>query len=197
MGVTRDPDGCTIADRAKFVWMVATVMRLWRLYHTPTGKKMFRYTMVSVISTVVSFSVLFLVYGVFRLWTEVPSTIFANLVASVPAYYLNRNWSWGKSGRSHLLKEVVPFWTMSAAGLALSIFTASQAQHLSDVHHIHHFGRTVLVEGANTGAFAILWVVKFLVFNQLFKVHPVAELEAQAEAELFVQEAVEVEGAEP
>jgi putative flippase GtrA len=177
--------------------MVATVMRLWRLYHTPTGKKMFRYTMVSVISTIVSFSVLFLVYGVLRLWTEVPSTIFANLVASVPAYYLNRNWSWGKSGRSHLLKEVVPFWTMSAAGLALSIFTASQAQHLSDVHHIHHFGRTVLVEGANTAAFAFLWVAKFLLFNRLFKVHPVAELEAQAEAELFVQTAAEVEGAEP
>ncbi|HUY22758.1 MAG TPA: GtrA family protein [Acidimicrobiales bacterium] len=177
--------------------MVDALVRLWRLYHTPTGKKLVRYAMVSVISTVVSFSILGLVYGVLRLWTEVPSTVFANLVASVPAYYLNRSWSWGKNGRSHILKEVVPFWTMSAAGLALSIFTASQAQHLSDVHHLHHFGRTVLVEGANTGAFAILWVVKFLVFNRLFKVHPVIELEAQAEAELFVEAAVEVEGAEP
>jgi putative flippase GtrA len=178
--------------------MVATLMRLWRLYRTPTGKKLFRYTMVSVISTVISFSILFLVYGVLRLWrTAVPATIFANLVASIPAYYLNRKWSWGKSGRSHLLKEVVPFWAMSGAGLALSIFTASQAQHLSDVHHLHHFGRTVLVLGANTGAFATLWVIKFLVFNRLFHVHPVAELEAQAEAELFVQTVAEVEGAEP
>jgi len=177
--------------------MVDALVRLWRLYHTPTGKKLVRYAMVSVISTILSFSVLLLVYGVLRLWTEVPSTVFANMVASVPAYYLNRSWSWGKSGRSHLWREVVPFWAMSVTGIALSILTASEARHLSDVHQLHHFGRTILVLGANTGAFAILWVAKFLIFNRLFHVHPVAELEAQAEAELFVETAVEIEGAEP
>ena len=83
--------------QAKFARMAATLKRLWRLYHTPTGKKMFRYATVSVISTAVSFTVLGLVFGVFRVWTEVPSTVFANLVASVPAYYLNRTWSWGKT----------------------------------------------------------------------------------------------------
>ena len=53
------------------------------------------------------------------------------------------------------------------------------------------------MEGANTGAFAILWVLKFLVFNRLFHVESVVDLEAQAEAELFMQAVVEVEGAEP
>jgi putative flippase GtrA len=177
--------------------MVATVMRLWRLYDTPSGKRMFRYATVSVISTVVSFSILGLLFGVFRLWSEVPDTVIANMVASVPAYYLNRSWSWGKTGRSHLWREVVPFWTMSIAGISLSILTAAYAHHLSNVYHLQHFGRTVLVEGANTGAFAILWVLKFLVFNRLFHVESVVDLEAQAEAELFMQAAVEVEGAEP
>jgi putative flippase GtrA len=177
--------------------MVDALVRLWRLYQTPAGKRLVRYAAVSGISTVVSFSVLGIVYGVFRWWTEVPSAVFANLVASVPAYYLNRTWSWGKSGRSHVLKEVLPFWTMTVMGIALSIFTASEARHLSDVHHLHHLGRTVLVEGANTGAFAILWVVKFLVLNRLFRVHPLAEAEAQADSQLFMEAAVEVEGAEP
>jgi putative flippase GtrA len=173
--------------------MVAAAKRLWRLYHTPTGKKMFRYATVSVISTIVSFSVLGIVFGAFRLWTEVPSTVFANLVASVPAYYLNRTWSWGKSGRSHVFKEVVPFWTMTAIGITMSIGTASLARHLSNVYDLHHFGRTVVVEGANTAAFAVLWIVKFLVFNRLFHVDPIAH----ADAELFIEAAVEVEGAEP
>jgi putative flippase GtrA len=167
--------------------MVETLVRLWRLYHTPTGRKMFRYTMVSVISTAVSFGVLFIVYGVIRLWSEVPSTVFANVVATVPSYFLNRNWAWGKGGRSHVLREVVPFWVTCAAGIALSILAASEARHLGDVHHFHHFGRTVLVLSANIGAFGSLWVLKFLVFNRLFHVHPVAELEAQAEAELVVE----------
>ncbi|MHB8329057.1 MAG: GtrA family protein [Acidimicrobiales bacterium] len=147
-------------------------LRLWRLYHTPHGKRLFRYTMVSAVSTVVSFAVLGFVYGVLRLWSEVPSTLFANIVATFPSYYLNRNWAWGKSGRSHLTREVLPFWGMSIAGIVLSIFTASEARHLGDVHHFHHLGRTVLVLGANLLAFGVLWVLKFLLFNRLFHVHP-------------------------
>jgi putative flippase GtrA len=177
--------------------MVDALQRLRRLYRTPSGKRLVRYATVSIISTIVSFSVLGLVYGVFRWWSEVPSTVFANLVASIPAYTLNRRWSWGKSGRSHVMKEVVPFWTMTVVGIVLSVLTASEAHHISDVHHLHHFGRTVVVEGANTGAFAILWVVKFLILNRLFRVHPMAEMESGAETELFLEEAVDVEGAEP
>jgi putative flippase GtrA len=163
--------------------MVDALLRVWRLYHTPSGRKLLRYTMVSVISTAVSASVLAIVYGGLRLWTEVPSTVFANVVATVPSYYLNRRWAWGKSGRSHMLREVVPFWVASLAGIALSILAASEAQHFGEVHNLHHFGRTVLVVGANFVAFGTLWVLKFLVFNRLFHVHPVAEMEAQAEAE--------------
>ena len=177
--------------------MAATGLRLWRLYHTPSGKKMFRYATVSVVSTIISFSLLGLFFGVFRLWSEVPDTVLANMIASVPAYYLNRRWSWGKTGRSHLTREVLPFWAMSIAGISLSILTASYAHHLSNAYHLHHFGRTVLVEGANTGAFGLLWILKFLLFNRLFHVPSVTDLEAQAEAELFMEAAVEVEGAEP
>ena len=154
-----------------------TVVRLWRVYHTPQGKKLLRYTAVSAVSTAVSFSVLGIVYGALRLWSEVPSTLFANIVATVPSYYLNRNWAWGKSGRSHLTREVIPFWAMALSGILFSIFTATEARHVSDMHHLHHFGRTVLVLGANLAAFGILWVLKFVVFNKLFHVHPLEEAE--------------------
>jgi len=156
--------------------MSALVVRLWRLYHTPQGKKMFRYTMVSVISTLVSVTVLGLVYGVFQWWTEVPSTLFANVVATVPSYYLNRSWAWGKSGRSHIRREVLPFWGLSIAGMLLSILTSTEARNIGIAHFEHHHTiRTVLVLGANLMAFGVLWVVKFLVFNRLFHVKPVDE----------------------
>lgn len=145
-----------------------TILRLWRLYQTPHGKKLFRYTMVSVISTAVSQGLLLLGFGLLRIGSEVPDTVFANMVATVPSYYLNRNWAWGKSGRSHLTREVLPFWAMAVAGIVFSYFTSSAARHLGQVHHLHHFGRTVLVLGANLAAFGILWVVKFLLFNRLF-----------------------------
>lgn len=65
--------------------MSQLVARLWAWLHTHEGRKIFRYTMVSAISTAVSFVVLALVYGVLRLWTEVPSAIFANSVATFPS----------------------------------------------------------------------------------------------------------------
>ena len=149
------------------------VERLWRYINTPNGKKMFRYTMVSVISTGVSTVVLLLVYGVFRWWTEVPSAVFGNVVATVPSYYLNRTWAWGKTGRSHIRREIIPFWTLALAGILMSVVTESGARHLGLTYFPHHhLARTALVLGANFLAFGILWVVKLLVFNRLFKITP-------------------------
>lgn len=148
------------------------LIRLWRLYHTPTGKKMIRYSAVSVISAAVSFSVLGIVYGALRLWSEVPSALFANVVAGFPSYYLNRRWVWGKSGRSHLMKEVLPFWTTAAAGIGLSIFGAAVAHHFGTAHHLHHLARTVLVLAANGAAWGALWVLRFFVLNVAFRPAP-------------------------
>src|SRR3984957_2382453 len=126
--------------------------------------------MVSVISTSVSTIVIVLVYGVFHTWTEVPSTIFGNAVATFPSYWLNRKWAWGKSGRSHLFKEVLPFWFMAALGIAFSIVGASLARHVGLHYKLGHLELTVVVLVANFISFAIFWVVKLLVFNRLFKI---------------------------
>lgn len=145
-----------------------TVTRLWDLYHTPNGKKMFRYLMVSVVSAGLTFLVLGIVFGVFQVWTEVPSTIFANMVVLVPNYYLNRTWVWGKTGRSHLRREVLPFWALSFSGILLSIVTAAEARHISVRHHLSHVEATALLLAVILASFGVLWVFKFLVFNRLF-----------------------------
>jgi putative flippase GtrA len=144
--------------------------RLNAWLHTHEGRKVFRYSMVSVISTAVSTIVIVLVYGAFHVWTEVPSTIFGNAVATFPSYWLNRKWAWGKHGRSHLVKEVLPFWFMAALGIAFSIIGASLARHIGHQLKLHHTEQTVLVLVANFLSFAIFWVVKLLVFNRMFKV---------------------------
>ncbi len=151
------------------------MQRLYAWLHTHEGRKIFRYSMVSVISTAVSLVVIALVYGVFHIWTEVPSTIFGNFVATFPSYWLNRKWAWGKQGKSHFMKEVVPFWVMAAAGIAFSIIGAAIARHISVKHGLSHFDTTVLVLVANVMSFAIFWVLKLVVFNKLF--HHQIELE--------------------
>jgi putative flippase GtrA len=142
--------------------------------------------MVSVISTAVSAVVIVLVYGVAKWWTEVPSTIFGNAVATFPSYWLNRQWAWGKSGRSHFMKEVVPFWVMAAMGIAFSIVGAALARHIGTHFKFGHTEQTVLVLVANFASFAVFWVVKLLVFNRMFKV----ELE-EFDEHLTVEESIE------
>ncbi len=146
--------------------------------HTREGRKIFRYTMTSVITTGVSLTVLGLVFGVFRVWSEVPSTIFANVCAAFPSYWLNRRWAWGKSGRSRLFKEVLPFWVMSAASIAFSMVGASVARYIGERWHLaahHHLLLTALVLFANVVSFGIFWVLKLMVFNRTFKVPTLAE----------------------
>ncbi|HEY1651849.1 MAG TPA: GtrA family protein [Acidimicrobiales bacterium] len=149
--------------------MISRLQALYDWLHTHEGRKIFRYTMVSVISTTVSLVVIAVVYGALHIWSEVPSTVFGNAVATFPSYWLNRKWAWGKHGRSHFLKEVVPFWAMAAAGIAFSIVGASIARHYGIKYDLNHLEQTVLVLAANVASFAIFWVLKLLAFNKLFQ----------------------------
>lgn len=166
--------------------MLDRLRSLYDWLHTHEGRKIFRYTMVSVISTVVSLSVIALVYGVFHVWGEIESTIFGNAVATVPSYWLNRRWAWQKSGRSHMMKEIVPFWTMAALGIAFSIIGAAIARHIGIKYNFSHLELTVVVLVANVISFGIFWVAKLVVFNKMFKV----EL-AEFDEHLAAEEAVE------
>jgi len=156
--------------------MVDGVRRLWRLAGTPEGLKLIKYTTVSAISALTSIVVLTVVYGVLQLWTPVVSTLFANIVAGVPSYLLNRRWVWGKSGRSHWWREVLPFWVMSLTGIGFALVTATLAKDFANAHHLHHLTRTILVVGANIAAFAVVWLLKFMILNRLFAQIAEAEL---------------------
>jgi putative flippase GtrA len=91
------------------------------------------------------------------------------VVATVPSYWLNRRWAWGKTGRSHFVKEVLPFWMMAGAGITVSIFGAALARHISTKYNLNHAESTALVLVANLMSFGIFWVLKLMLFNRLFQ----------------------------
>lgn len=144
------------------------MVRLWQYCRTPEGLRIIKYTTVSAISALTSIVVLAFVYGVLRLWTEVPSVLFSDLVAAVPSYFLNRQWVWGKSGRSRFWREILPFFVVSFTGIGFALVTAALARSFAQTHHLHHLTRTALVVGANIGAFAVVWLLKFVILNKLF-----------------------------
>ena len=155
---------------------------VWQRRHTPEAKQLIRYSMVSVISTIASFGVLALVYGLHIIKGEIEATVFANVVATIPSYFLNRKWVWGKGGRSHVMKEIVPFWVMSAIGITVSIGGAAVARHIGTVNHLTHLQETAVLLLANLISFGLFWVLKYMLYNRLFHVHPVEELDELVEA---------------
>jgi putative flippase GtrA len=162
--------------------MKQAALRLWRLSQTPGGVKLIKYTTVSAISALTSIVILSVVYGALRLWSEVPSVLFSDILAAFPSYFLNRQWVWGKSGPSHLWREVLPFWVTSLTGIGFALVAASLARGFAQSHDLQHLARTVLVVGANIGAFAVVWLLKFMILNRLFRQIADAEIGVEAEA---------------
>jgi putative flippase GtrA len=133
-------------------------------------QRMSRCLLVSVGTTLLSAAVLV----VLALGVGVPAGS-ANVVAVLcgigPSYLANRNWVWGRSGRSSLLSEVLPFWALSLAGLVLSTVAVSMVG--SAAANWSTTARAVALPFANLSTFAALWLVQFALLDKvLFRVVP-------------------------
>ena len=104
-------------------------------------------------------------------WRALGATVVANIIGGIPSYYLNRLWAWGKSGRSHLWKEIVPFWVIAFIGAAFSIWAGVFGEHLARAHTHSHALESATVLFFSAGSFAVLWVFKFVLFNKFVFIH--------------------------
>jgi putative flippase GtrA len=145
---------------------------------TPMGKRALKYSAVSLISIAVSQVVLFLTFGIARIGSAVECNVIATAVATIPSYNLNRRWAWGKSGTSHVWREVVPFWVIAFVGLAFSLVAVALADRVGKSLNLSHLSISLLVNAASLASYGLLWVGKFLVFNRFLFVdhHPQLEL---------------------
>lgn len=146
--------------------MPAALDALLARARTPGGRKAARYMIVSAITVAVSQVALFGFY-VGAHWTARASNVGACIVGGIPSYYLHRHWTWGKSGRSHLLREVLPFWGLAFLGLAFSTWTADIAESYAHDASDSRLFQAMIINVAVIGAFGVLWVAKFFIFNKL------------------------------
>ena len=155
---------------------------LLALARSDSGMKLIRYGMVSVVGVVVTEILFFILYKGMKIDAEI-TNIVAVAVSSIPAYILSKRWVWGKSGKSHMMKEVVPFWGFAFLGLVLSTLFVHWVQHYTD--------KVIWNMLANMSGFGALWVVRFFVLDKLiWGPHhhtPVSEdVEAEAKARIAI-----------
>jgi putative flippase GtrA len=89
-----------------------------------------------------------------------PANIVAVTLGCVPSYTGNRYWVWGKRGKNHFWREVMPFWAIALVGLAFSTLLIYLVSHL----WTHN---PIVINGTNLVAFGALWVFKYMMLDQL------------------------------
>jgi putative flippase GtrA len=137
---------------------------------TPTGRKAFKYAVVSAVSVAVNQVALFGLFAVAH-WTARASNFGAFVIGGIPSYILNRRWTWGKKGRSHVLKEVVPYWGLAFLGLGCSTVAVGLAEDWGRTFTDSRTVQGMIVSAASIGAFGVLWVAKFVIFNKIIFVN--------------------------
>ncbi len=130
------------------------------------GQKLFRYSMASVVAVIVSNVLLLLFIGVINMGEVLASTL-ATSISAIPSYEMNRKWAWGKKGKSHLMKEVLPFWALALLGWAFSTVAVWWMGRVAKHDHFSHGVKTFAILAVYIGAFGVLWVGKFAIFNSL------------------------------
>ena len=147
--------------------------RVRAVSRTETGRKSLRYAAVSVVAIGVSQVTLLLCYGLFH-WDGDRATraqLVAFVTSSIPSYYLNRMWVWGKSGKSHMWKEIAPFWAVGLAQLVISLVFVKWAQGAVERSTDSHMVRTIGFLFNNLFIYGVMWVAKFMFFNKVLFAH--------------------------
>ena len=137
---------------------------------TDMGRRSMRYVAMSGVAVVVSQVTILITYGLLK-WNEIASQSAAVVISTIPAYFMSRMWVWEKGGRSHLWKEVVPFWAISIGQFLISLvavhFGQKVVEDLTDTHTL----RTVGLLCISLGVYGLMWVAKFAFFNKVLFAH--------------------------
>lgn len=140
--------------------------RLGQLTDPATRQKLFRYAVASGVNVAIGEVVLAIAFGAFH-WSARSAAVLAAAVAAFPAYWLARRWVWGRSGRSHLMKEVVPFWTLALCGLGFTTVAAGMGERIAVDVSASRTGQTVIVMASVLVASGVFWVVRFVLLNRI------------------------------
>ena len=135
---------------------IDSVLRRLRARH---GAKLIKFGAVSAFNVAFTQSLLFAAQTVFD-WSAVASNVFAVGVSAIPAYLLSRYWVWEKRGRNHFMREVLPFWSLTFVGFALSTGAIWVVENEWDPHPL-------VINLTNLAAFGVVWASKFVILDRV------------------------------
>lgn len=173
MSVPTDPDAPAVAgrDRVRSAGRDRLHELLFRRrVRLPGWLRLSRYTAGSAICFGVSELVFVGLFAPGVLGSK-GAAIVASIAGIIPGYFLNRSWTWGRTGRSDFWREVVPYWVTALISTALAALGTGAANALfaDESRGV----RTVINAAAYMLVYGVLFVAKYVVFHRwLFAPRP-------------------------
>jgi putative flippase GtrA len=129
----------------------------------PLRGRVTRFAIASAIAAGTS-AVVFPVLYVLGLSTTA-CTIIAFFAGAIPNWTLNRRWTWKVEGRVAFGREILAYLVISGSTLAVLSLATGLTDHA--VQHIpaHHGIRVILVTGSYFGMLAVLYGVRFFLYE--------------------------------
>jgi putative flippase GtrA len=140
--------------------------RLGAFLRSDSAKRGMRYAAVSGIAIAVSMVAFAVSYRMLHLSAGWAQTV-AVVLSTIPSYYLNRAWVWGRGGRSHFMKEVLPFWAISLLQFVISVVVVNYAEGHVTTAFAGKTAQTLALTAVNLLTYGVMWVAKFVLFNKV------------------------------
>jgi putative flippase GtrA len=132
--------------------------------------KLLRFGASSAVAVVCSETTFLLLYGPAHASSTVAS-VAAWLAGAIPNYWINRTWTWGRRGRPSLSRELLPYAAIVFGTLGLAIAATAIGDAVLRDAGVSHATRTALVGAIYLGVYALMFFVRFFLFDRIFR-HP-------------------------
>ena len=125
--------------------------------------RLVRYAVTSLVAFGVSEATLLILYGSGVLDATV-AALTANLVGTVPSYFMSRYWIWRDATRTRVGRQLVLYWSTSIACIAGTSFATGAIANLVPAGHRFHLA----IVGIGFLAVSVtFWLAKFVIYQRL------------------------------
>lgn len=136
-----------------------------RLAQNPGLIRFFRYATGSVLASAVSAATIAVAYGVFGLGASI-SAVAAFLTGASVAFVVNRFWAWRERESRGAGRDLMRYWLVAIVTALIALACTHVADRYAAGAGLTGFIRTVVVEGAYFGSYAVTFVAKYFVLDR-------------------------------
>jgi putative flippase GtrA len=141
---------------------------LRRLTHSRLARVFTRFAAGSAVASVCSQLAFLLLFGMLGASAAIAGAV-SFLAGAVPNFVIQRYWTWQRSGRVGVRRELAPYAAVVALNGALATGITAGVDHLVGASIQDHAVRTAVLSATLFASFVLLFVLKFALLDRVFR----------------------------